>query len=793
MIFFTSANLAYLAKARLLASSVKAHMPDSVFVLALLDDENIVIDSHSECFDEVLYPSQLQISNFESWIFAHNVVEACTAQKGRVLSILLAKYPNHDVVYLDPDIKVYSKLLELEDALTEFDVVLTPHVTIPESTTRGIEDNELSALQHGAFNLGFIGVKNSARGAEFASWWDSRLQRYCFDEKERGLFTDQKWIDLVPGLFEGVGVLRHPGYNIATWNILQREIMLDPIDSKLLSNGLPLRFIHFSGYDSGAHGEVMNALSTPSTLFRQLSKEYSSELACFEASTNVKKDWIFSYLQNGTKIRPEWRRTYRDTRRQHSPEENPFNFPSSSFINISAEELGHDLEIPLSMYVTNRDLWGKDIFIEGVNGLFPNSDSIGARENPRISYIESLKFVDSKIADLHESSFHNLKNGIDTDLPTVAYMSHGLGGGVDMHIDSLTKFSTGKANIILIHPLRSIPKVVKFSLLNSLDKLEHFVSYPDVVGVSALLKSLGVDTIHIHHAMGQESLSKGLALSGDFRIIVTIHDYYFLTPNWTFSKSKAGFYEFPKDLSDLDFINREYNSELTSTWGSAKEWISMLNDVDLIIYPSQSAFRDFSGFVTNANHLIALHPEFPYPELYPERNSDNNADIDTLIRVGVFGDLGPHKGTELLKQIIRESPKNITFVGIGRANPDVIELFDEWYGTYEQYEIVRLLHVNSVDVLLLPMQIHETYSYSLSEALRSGLRIVASNIPIFNERAGHRRKVSLVNLDADPNTWINALLFEQKLDSQSSANNSEEFKSRNFYKCEYWKHIYNWH
>jgi glycosyltransferase involved in cell wall biosynthesis len=322
-----------------------------------------------------------------------------------------------------------------------------------------------------------------------------------------------------------------------------------------------------------------------------------------------------------------------------------------------------------------------------------------------------------------------------------------------------------------------------------LDSLEHFVSYPDVVGVNALLKSLGVDTIHIHQAMGQESLSKGLALSGDFRIIVTIHDYYFLTPNWTFSKSHSEFHEFPKDLSELDFINREYDSGVTSTWGSAREWISMLDNVDLIIYPSQSAFNDFSGFVNNSNHVIALHPEFPYPELYPDRNSDNNADIETFTRVGVFGDLGPHKGTELLKQIIGESPTNITFVGFGRANPDVIELFDEWCGTYEQNEIVRLLHVNSVDVLLLPMQIHETYSYSLSEALRSGLRIVASNIPIFNERAGHRRKVSLVNLDDDPKAWINALLFQQKIDPLSSVNNRDEFKSRDFYKSEYWKHI----
>ena len=789
MIFFTSVNLAYLAKARLLASSVKEHMPDSIFVLALLDDESVNIEPFSDCFDEVIYPSQLQISDFESWIFAHNVVEACTAQKGRVLSLLLTKYPNQDVVYLDPDIKVYSRLYELESALNEFDVVLTPHITIPETTTKGIEANELSALQHGAFNLGFIGVKNSARGGEFARWWDSRLQRYCFDEKHRGLFTDQKWIDLVPGLFDGVGVLRHPGYNIATWNILQREVLLDPVDSKLLSNGQPLRFIHFSGYDSGAHRDAVSAFTSSSSHFRELSKDYSSELATFEASTDVKKDWIFSSLQDGTKIKPEWRRAYRDVYRQHSPTSNPFTLPSSSFDQMTLEDTSYAQDIPLSMYVTNRDLWKKDIFIEGLIGLLPEFNSMGLEENPVINYLEALDTDDASIAELNESSIQSLKNGLDTDLPTVAYITHGLGGGVDIHVDSLAKLSAGKANIVLIHPVRSVPKVLKFTLLNSLDRAEHFVSNPQEVELSVLLKSLGVATIHIHQAIGQESLLKKLSNSGDFRVIVTIHDYYFLTPNWTFAKTPLEFYKFPQDLSELNVINKESDSGAATSWGTAEEWIAMLNGVDLIIYPSESAYKDFSGFVTNQNYVIALHPEFPYPELYPIRNSDNDAGAERSIKVGIFGDLGPHKGTELIKKIIAESPTNTTFVGFGRANTDVIELFDEWHGTYEKNEIVSLLQIMSIDVLLLPMQIHETYSYSLSEALRTGLPIIASDIPIFRERAGHRDNVILVNVNAGPNEWIEALLLRSKLDPKLSLDNSENFQSRDYYKHEYWNQL----
>ena len=46
---------------------------------------------------------------FSQWIFGHDVVEACTAVKGRALQSLLER---GDVVYLDPDMAVFGSLDE---------------------------------------------------------------------------------------------------------------------------------------------------------------------------------------------------------------------------------------------------------------------------------------------------------------------------------------------------------------------------------------------------------------------------------------------------------------------------------------------------------------------------------------------------------------------------------------------------------------------------------------------------------------------------------------------------------
>lgn len=257
MHFYTSITTNYLPKARVLAKSVKQHCKDSFFSLVVSDilPENFQLDE--EPFDEVVYAEDLHVpvDNIKWWIFTHTVVEICTAVKGQALVNFLNKGISDKVVYLDPDIVVYDDLKELENLLNEHDVILTPHLTAPEKETRGILDNELCALMHGVYNLGFVAVRNSDNGMKFAEWWRDRLVEYCYDDIPNGIFTDQRWVDMAPAVFDGVFILREPNYNVATWNISNRDVTKK--EENYFVNGKPLQFYHFSGFDSGAQEAML--------------------------------------------------------------------------------------------------------------------------------------------------------------------------------------------------------------------------------------------------------------------------------------------------------------------------------------------------------------------------------------------------------------------------------------------------------------------------------------------------------------------------------------------------------
>jgi len=234
----------YLPMARVLTESWHTSHPGCPMFVLLLDSPQGFFCPESEEFQHVPI-SELQIPNLPGFLFKYTVLEASTALKPYLLSYLFRQYSIDKLLYLDPDILILNSLDPLREDLEEVQVLLTPHLLspLPDDDRR---QNDHDILQAGCYNLGFLGLRNSLQSKQLLRWWSHNLYHQCIVSFEDNLFVDQRWMDLAPALFDGVRVVRDPGYNVAYWNLHERAVSLQ--DGPQV-NGQPLRFFHFSGFN----------------------------------------------------------------------------------------------------------------------------------------------------------------------------------------------------------------------------------------------------------------------------------------------------------------------------------------------------------------------------------------------------------------------------------------------------------------------------------------------------------------------------------------------------------------
>jgi hypothetical protein len=328
---FTSFTFSYLARAKILVDTVRMAHPDWT-IWAVMVDEPFEGDDFglSQIFDRVLYAKDLGFESFKSWLFKHDIVEASTAVKGKMLCHILEGGADK-VVYLDPDIAVFSNLDGIIRRLDTHSIVLTPHQVTPNDSIGLIKDNELTSLKYGIYNLGFAAVRNDEIGLQFARWWAAQLYFACYDEVENGLFTDQKWCDIVPALFDRVYIERDPGYNVASWNLSKRRIVIDTTGN-ILVNGSPLKFFHFTKINTA--GDIMiEKNAADNTEVMEIWRWYKRTLAKNTYSHLPKGYWYYSQFDNGALIPKEARVFYRrrpDLMRFFS---DPFATDGNSYFN----------------------------------------------------------------------------------------------------------------------------------------------------------------------------------------------------------------------------------------------------------------------------------------------------------------------------------------------------------------------------------------------------------------------------------------------------------------------------
>ena len=356
--------------------------------------------------------------------------------------------------------------------------------------------------------------------------------------------------------------------------------------------------------------------------------------------------------------------------------------------------------------------------------------------------------------------------------PVILHVAHGLGGGVRQHIDELSEFLEDSVISILLEPVPESREVLLYFDCSKQANTIKIHLTDDLAEFYSIVKAIPITDIHYHHLMNVPLPVVNLGDVLQIPYLITVHDFYFLNGNPTLVNDD---YMYPGEYSDT-INNERYGLPRGMT---PKVWrakhLGFWSGANSVIFPSQATKDLFEGFFPLDQAKVTWHPE-----LKRDMGSSDNMLIEKKesYRVLVIGALGREKGAdflELVATLAKKSELGIEFVLIGYGYRRLRNI--EESGAYGNDDLREMIKQKQADMIFFPAKWPETYSYTLSSAIDSGLPILAPNLGAFTERLLGRGNAILYDYKIGPSDFLS--LLESLLQSGMSNSWDQPSKRKN--------------
>jgi GT2 family glycosyltransferase len=318
-------------------------------------------------------------------------------------------------------------------------------------------------------------------------------------------------------------------------------------------------------------------------------------------------------------------------------------------------------------------------------------------------------------------------------LPRILVLTHNLGGGVEKHIHDLAKLMQDECEFFVLQQTSPDQLVLSWAREGE-DWRCWYAADRDWELLLATLRELQVCRVHLHHIDGLSARAWSLDRQLNVPLDVTLHDHWPITASYHVS-----------------------SAELSTRAPVAAEWIQktggLLRRAHRVFAPSAYLKR----FIERAIDGLQI-------ELWPHQEPVPPKALAPLIKVALLGKISPEKGLDVLvkcAEYVRVTGLQLHFTVIGPTTENIPVFPDlpvEISGSYRDEDLARLIDLSRCDLIWLPVQVAETFSFTLSAALRIGKPIVASKIGAIPERADGAPHVRLVDPQATAEAWCEALV-----------------------------------
>lgn len=241
--YVTYFDSGYLPRGLLLIKSLRDNGDSSqIWILAL--DQFV--------FDTI---TSLQLPNVS--VFSENDLENCYPQlrdvknKRTRMEYVFTRTPfvmkyvaehqnnqNAVVIYLDADLYFTGNPESVIKELAEYSIGIIPHAYSKRLASK--------LAKYGKYNVGWVGIKNNFQGMQCLNWWSQKCLEWCGDTPKDGAYADQGYLDQFEEKFDGVKILRNPGFNLAPWNDSKTKLVKTNREI-FISPNIPLVFFHVHG------------------------------------------------------------------------------------------------------------------------------------------------------------------------------------------------------------------------------------------------------------------------------------------------------------------------------------------------------------------------------------------------------------------------------------------------------------------------------------------------------------------------------------------------------------------
>ena len=332
----------------------------------------------------------------------------------------------------------------------------------------------------------------------------------------------------------------------------------------------------------------------------------------------------------------------------------------------------------------------------------------------------------------------------------ILFVALAWGGGIRRHMAELARLIADRCNVLLLEP--AVKDSVKLSWFGAGEDFSAWFSLPNEMEVLAsLLRSLGVARIHFHHVHALPRSVLELPRLVGIPYDCTLHDYYAICPQYHLVTEHGRYCGEPDAAGCAACLAKrpgQWDMDIV-TWRGV--FGQLLRGAERVIAPSRDVGRRIGRYFPDVKVAVLPHPEEPV------------AAWPRFVRVVTLGSLSPQKGLSVVAACANDAQARklpLSFRVLGPTTEPVTQ----WpldplsvHGQYPDGDLPRLLAAENADVIWFPAQVPETYSYTLSVAMTTGLPIVASDLGALPERLANYPRAIIVPWNAPAERWNDIL------------------------------------